>query len=180
MLAVGGWSLKLEGKIPESAIFGCSAPFQSSMLANPWLPLALPPEIWIEGTYRVTVSDSKISWYTSHPVPHTLLTTGARMCCVPHRHTPHNSAVFICRGRSCHSLAELPEPLWLEPALCCCSRQGPAARNAMPGVPVSPRDMMLWRQHWGISCTASLLACVAPWASAAVTQMEIFGIHNLL
>lgn len=42
-LAGGEWTLKLEGKIPESAIFGRSASFQSSMLANPGLPLVLPP-----------------------------------------------------------------------------------------------------------------------------------------
>lgn len=155
------------------------------MLANPWLPLALPPanrdpELWIQGTYSITVSDSKICQYASHPVPNILLISGAHTCCVPHRHTPHNSALFICRGKSCHSPTEFPELLRLEPALCCCSRHGTAARTAMPGVPVSPRDTMLWRQHWGISCTVSPLACVAPWASAVVIQMETFGLSNLL
>lgn len=91
------------------------------------------------------------------PVPDALLISGDCTCCVPHWHTPHNSTVFICRGKSCHSLTELPEPLRPEPALCCCTRQGQAAKTTTPGFPVSPRDTTEAALEYQLLCVPAAL-----------------------
>ena len=154
------------------------------MLASPRLPPVRPPAnrectIQIQGTYSLMLTPrSADTWAT--PVSDALLISGARTCCVSHRRIPHNSTAFIYGGKSCHSLTELPKQLQPEPTLWCCTRQGQPAKTTVPGFLVSPRATMLLRHCWCVGCSVSLLPYIAPRASAAVSQMETFSIHDLL
>lgn len=105
-------------------------------------------------------------------VPSALLISGAWTCCVPHRHTPHNSTAFICRGKSCPSPSELSEPLLPEPEPLCCWQ---AAQDHCARSPCEPRDAGLLRQSW-TGCSVSLHGVSSSVTNGNTQQSQHLGI----
>lgn len=84
------------------------------------------------------------------------------LCYFAHTCASHNSLVLIYRGKPCRSPMELPE--LLHSALCCCTRQGQAAKLATPGLPPDPSGT------WCYWCCA--LLHVTAWPSCFHQQGE--------
>lgn len=97
--------------------------------------------------------------------------------------TPHNSPVFIYRGKPCHNVTELPEVLRPEPALCCCTRQGQAAKPAMWGLPSDPQRqdatkamLEYWLHHVPATLRAPLV--LVEWHSYPICKVIFMGIQG--